>query len=131
MIATHSRILCDSFDCELQKNLQFAIIRISQSKPDLWYDMYNYAVNYPSNSLQHMSVKNMWQHPTRPSTMLLLHTCVHTYLVDHVLYTDLDMFVHKFHTAVVYMIFVLLFTLSKDNQFLMCYFLYRFKMKLR
>ena len=27
----------DSFDCELQKNLQFAIIRISQSKPELWY----------------------------------------------------------------------------------------------
>ena len=28
---------CDSFDCELWKNSQFAIKRISQSKPDLWY----------------------------------------------------------------------------------------------
>ena len=32
MIVTHSRILWDSFDCELQKNSQFVIIRISQSK---------------------------------------------------------------------------------------------------
>ena len=37
MIVTHSRILCGSFDCELQKNSQFAIIKISQSKPNLWY----------------------------------------------------------------------------------------------
>ena len=28
---------CDSFDCELWKNSQFAIKRISQSKPDLRY----------------------------------------------------------------------------------------------
>ena len=40
MIVTHSRVLCDSFDCELQKSSQLAIIRISQSKPDLWYIKY-------------------------------------------------------------------------------------------
>ena len=28
-------VLCDSFDCELLKNSQIAIIRILQSKPDL------------------------------------------------------------------------------------------------
>ena len=30
---------CDSFDCELWKNSQFEIKRISQSKPDLRYIM--------------------------------------------------------------------------------------------
>ena len=29
---------CDSFDYELQKNSQFVIIGISQSKPNLWYN---------------------------------------------------------------------------------------------
>ena len=35
MVVTHSKILCDSFDCEFQKNSQFTIIRIWQSKLDL------------------------------------------------------------------------------------------------
>ena len=30
-------VLYDAFGCELLKNSQFPIIRISQSKPDLWY----------------------------------------------------------------------------------------------
>ena len=53
IIVIRSRILCDSFDCELQKNLQFAIIRISQSKPDLQYvDFHTFssAVLIPSES---------------------------------------------------------------------------------
>ena len=37
---------CDSFDCELWKNSQFAIKRISQSKPDLRYIKRAYNVTY-------------------------------------------------------------------------------------
>ena len=41
IIVICSRILCNSFDCELQRNSQFAISRISQSKPDLRYNHIN------------------------------------------------------------------------------------------
>ena len=48
-----SKILCNSFDCELQKNLQFTIIRISQSKPDLWYVLKFFIIVY---SVTHLCI---------------------------------------------------------------------------
>ena len=55
---------CDSFDCELWKNSQFAIKRISQSKPDLRYAVYCFACLWWVSSQVYKDVttrENTWK----------------------------------------------------------------------